>query len=480
MTNTLISTDTITAGVAFTFTAAGDSLTVLPGATLASTGSAAVSGLTQNNISLNVLGTVSTSAYLAFFGSNPLINIGTTGTLISSQRSSSAGAITLYGGGGVLINEGLISSSGNIGVLSEGTNSIINSGTIAGSSGVFIGLVGATGDSFVNSGLVTANTFNDANEDYRLNNAVIAEGANSIITNLAEGELIAVSTEGAGISVQGTANGTVVSNAGLVHSNQFWGVDFGFLSVGNTAKLTNTGTIEGGDGAFRGSNQVDTVMNRGLMQGDVMMQSGNDVFDNRDGIIIGNWFGGVGADYYRGAFDADVSGMVLGEAGNDTLFGGRTDDQLNGGSENDLVQGGGGDDLLIGDIGLDSLLGGAGDDTLTGSGSVDRLTGGAGVDVFVFVAPGEFGAVAGAHDVITDFTHLTDVIDLSAIDAKTTAGGNQAFVFIGAAAFSGAAGQLRYDATSGIVEGDTNGDLVADFKLDLISKPTITVDDFIL
>lgn len=64
--------------------------------------------------------------------------------------------------------------------------------------------------------------------------------------------------------------------------------------------LTNTGTIEGQDGSFRGNNRIDTVMNRGLMDGDVLVQNGADVFDTRNGIIIGNWRGGLGNDSYRG------------------------------------------------------------------------------------------------------------------------------------------------------------------------------------
>ena len=40
-------------------------------------------------------------------------------------------------------------------------------------------------------------------------------------------------------------------------------------------------------------------------------------------------------------------------------------------------------------------------------------------------------------------TLVVDIIDLSALDANAGIGGNQAFSFIGTAAFSGA-GQLRY------------------------------------
>ncbi len=70
----------------------------------------------------------------------------------------------------------------------------------------------------------------------------------------------------------------------------------------------------------------------------------------------------------------------------------------------------------------------------------------------------------GHEDQITDFSSLEhDHIDLAGIDANTQATGDQAFGFIGSAAFSGVAGQLRYAAHS--LEGDINGDGVADFRI---------------
>ncbi len=64
-----------------------------------------------------------------------------------------------------------------------------------------------------------------------------------------------------------------------------------------------------------------------------------------------------------------------------------------------------------------------------------------------------------------------DMIDLSAIDANTKAGatGNQAFHFIGTNVVwnAGDAGQLRaiWTASGQIIQGDVNGDRVADFSV---------------
>ena len=80
-----------------------------------------------------------------------------------------------------------------------------------------------------------------------------------------------------------------------------------------------------------------------------------------------------------------------------------------------------------------------------------------------------------------------DKIDLSRIDA-IAGGADDAFSFIGSAAFSGggaSAGQLRYtDAGGGIfiVEGDVNGDGLADFALSVTMTPAAAplATDFML
>ncbi|MDB5669875.1 MAG: hypothetical protein JWO25_834, partial [Alphaproteobacteria bacterium] len=75
-----------------------------------------------------------------------------------------------------------------------------------------------------------------------------------------------------------------------------------------------------------------------------------------------------------------------------------------------------------------------------------------------------------------------DKIDLSFIDANTaTPDINDAFAFIGAAAFSHVAGELRAFQSAGqwIVEGDVNGDGIADLVIAVNGAPTITAGDFV-
>jgi hypothetical protein len=85
-------------------------------------------------------------------------------------------------------------------------------------------------------------------------------------------------------------------------------------------------------------------------------------------------------------------------------------------------------------------------------------------------------------DVILDFhAAQDDIIDLSAIDARK-GGGDNAFTFIGTAAFSGAKGQLRYQDPGDdlLVQGDTNGDGVADISLLLARLSPLGAGDFVL
>lgn len=136
---------------------------------------------------------------------------------------------------------------------------------------------------------------------------------------------------------------------------------------------------------------------------------------------------------------------------------------------------------LVGTVAEDIISGLGGNDTITGGGGADRLTGGTGADRFVYRAPGE--SVEGARDIITDFTRSqADKISLTAIDANVGVSGNQNFSFIGTAAFSNVAGQLRYEAINGntFVSGDVNGDSLADFSVQLNGNIALLSTDFLL
>jgi Ca2+-binding RTX toxin-like protein len=159
------------------------------------------------------------------------------------------------------------------------------------------------------------------------------------------------------------------------------------------------------------------------------------------------------------------------------------DDTINGGRGNDTIQGLGGDDRLIawegndlvaGNGGRDRLNGRAGNDRLIGGFGPDVLIGGFGRDVFDFNLVTDSGATADTRDVIRDFTHLADRIDLS--DLGTLA-------FIGIAAFTGP-GQVRVvqQGANTIVEINLSGDETPEMTIALIdvAAATLTEADFVL
>ncbi|MGL4543850.1 MAG: calcium-binding protein, partial [Polymorphobacter sp.] len=135
-----------------------------------------------------------------------------------------------------------------------------------------------------------------------------------------------------------------------------------------------------------------------------------------------------------------------------------------------------------GAAGNDTIIGSAGDDRLFGGTGIDTLTGGAGNDVFAYATTSESGLGIGKADVLLDFLGGEDLIDLGAIDADTSIAGNQAFSFIGSAAFTGL-GQLRIgtDSTGHVaIFANTTGSLTADFQVSLYNNAPLTVADFIL
>ena len=135
-----------------------------------------------------------------------------------------------------------------------------------------------------------------------------------------------------------------------------------------------------------------------------------------------------------------------------------------------------------GNTGHNVLVGNSAANTLTGNAGNDTLTGGAGSDIFVLGSLADSGVGAGNRDIIADFLSGADKISFVGIDANTAVANDQAFAFIGTSAFSGAAGQLRYGLVSGytVMEGDVNGDMLADFQLQLTGTQTLLATDMVL
>jgi serralysin len=220
---------------------------------------------------------------------------------------------------------------------------------------------------------------------------------------------------------------------------------------------------------------------------------GNDGYIVTDAgdVVVEGANGGI--DTVHAAFDTtlgvNLETLVLtgnavkgtGNAAANTLIGNALANTLKGGAGNDTMDGG---------AGKDALEGGKGNDLIRGLAGADQLWGGAGIDTFDFDAASDIRKASGKRDIIKDFQHGKDKIDLSTIDANGLVAGNQKFKFKATegSAFTGVAGQLIWDQKNAagtsndktLVSGDTNGDGVADFTLELTGLVNLTKGDFIL
>lgn len=393
MTTTFISTNTIGAGTQFTFAASADALVVLPNVTLGSTSAAAILFGGFFDVEISVLGTLISNTQMVL-PTNSSILVGLGATYLNFVPSSTSGALFLTGTGSVAQIDGTLMAPESMGIVgSNGGNTVNVTGSVSGSSGVFLGLFGAGGDTLVNSGHIFASAVGDAVNDTRYNNGVFAEGPNTRITNLAGGEITATSSEGNGVRIGVGGSGSIVTNHGTITSVRAAGVEFAGLSPLQTATLYNTGLIVGATYSFSALSSSGTarVVNSGHMLGDVYMGDGNDVFDGRGGRIDGQWTGAGGNDRYDGRGNTVITGAIDGSIGDDTLLGGDGGEVFYGGNNFDTIRGGGGDDTIFGGASSDVLAGDGGDDEIFKGADFDDIWGGAGNDTQV----GEDGALIG-------------------------------------------------------------------------------------
>lgn len=213
---------------------------------------------------------------------------------------------------------------------------------------------------------------------------------------------------------------------------------------------------------------------RGLEGDDLLMGlGGDDVYDGGEG----NDTADLSSASRNGRIDIAQAGAQNTGEGNDTFI---SIENVIGGSGSNQIYGTDGRNRLEGRGGADLLDGRGGDDVLVGGAGRDQLIGRAGSDIFVF--ENAFDSLASNPDRINDYTRNVDKIDLSGIDAIASTAANDAFTFIGNAAFSKTAGQLRYEATSAgtLLSGDVNGDGVADFSVLLANRAVPLASDILL
>jgi serralysin len=151
--------------------------------------------------------------------------------------------------------------------------------------------------------------------------------------------------------------------------------------------------------------------------------------------------------------DTGVNGVFATEYSNLSIAYGTTIENGTGGSARDVIWGN-----QVANV----LRGMGGDDVLNGYEGADTLYGGTGNDIFQF-------SHIERGDTIADFA-AGDRIDLRRTSVD--------FTFIGNAAFSGGAGQLRY--ANGLLEGDVNGDGLADLSIVVAGNPTLGAADLLI
>jgi hypothetical protein len=160
---------------------------------------------------------------------------------------------------------------------------------------------------------------------------------------------------------------------------------------------------------------------------------------------------------------------------------------ITGTSSADTLRGTEQGEVINGLAGNDTIYGNGGNDTIIGGSGRDQMTGGAGSDTFDFNAYAESYPYSSLRDQILDFTPGTDKIDLSTIDANSSASGDQAFGFQGTVGFSGGGkGSVRYSQGGSssspytLVDVDNGNGGSPEMSIQLSGWKTLAGADFVL
>lgn len=278
---------------------------------------------------------------------------------------------------------------GNSAIYMSGTDSVLqNWGEVSGTWGAFLqgwdrGLVENHG---VMAGNVQAGVFITSSSNVEVINTGSITGADGVAFSTAAG---------------------IVRNSGEIITNGAGNQAIDALAANGAITVLNSGWIAAQTVAIRTGSGFDTVRNSGLIEGDVSLGGGDDLYDGIGGRLASAVSGGSGNDTYLvddstielvelagegldtvrslvsfhlgahfenldllGAGNVDGRGntehnAITGNIGNNLLRGAAGDDTLAGGEGNDLLHGNRGNDLLAGGTGDDTLIGGAGSDTVS-------------------------------------------------------------------------------------------------------------------
>lgn len=525
MTTTFISQAVLGAGPLHVFADESDALVILSGGGLLATSGSPFDGTDFDNLDILVQGQLFSSQFHTWNGQGLAFSVAQGGTVTSTVSGPANSFLYFQAGNCEIVNDGTILANRSTAIASGGGNVVSNYGKIQGQTGVSLGVLVNEADVLINGGIIQANTLTAFASQF--GHAVKVGAAGSRVINLETGHILADGSAGAGIYLVAQAGGTLIRNLGAIDAVGGFGISFALLAAAApTATLMNRGEVSGGAGAFNGSDNADSVVNRGLLTGAVFAKAGDDTLDNRDGMIVGQVDLGDGNDAVNNRA-GQIDGMVLGGLGDDVFVASATgEDWFDGGLGTDTVdfrlgpavvlaldgsltnsgaalndefsgieiiygsrsgadqlRGNSASNQLFGEGGVDRLDGAAGSDSLAGGRGADRLVGGLGNDTFIYSHLDQIG------DIITDFGAVLGNNDRFQI-AAAAFGGGLAVGALNAAQFQTRADSVAQDADDRFIfrttnqtlwfDADGNGAGAAVLLADLQAGAVVTAADIFL
>lgn len=426
-----------------------EDILVLDGVQIFSENGTTIFGTGRNTVFLSP-----NSAVLAFSGLSfdQAVELGATSNGIGGHNVTIAAsaslqanhtALDLQGTVSTVTNNGLISGS-QLGVVATGRgNNIVNFGNVTGIEGY--GIWAGERATITNFGTIFGDSRGVYLEDGGGKVTNTGEISGRFAVYLREDEVLsAVSNSGTIIgsscAVYTASGSDTIINSGILQSSANGVATIAKASGVSSDRshlLRNSGDILSEDIAYVGSDGTDRIVNTGLIDGDIELAGGNDVYHGANGRLNGTVFGENGADTIFGGanhealYGGNGHDLIHGRDGDDDIFGGSGNDDLRGGAGRDRIDAASGNNTLYGHADSDSILGGNGIDDIYGGGGNDRIDGGKGRDTIdggvgqdILTGSGGrdffvFQQVAG-DDRITDFVNNVDWIDISAFGLRST------------------------------------------------------------
>jgi hypothetical protein len=331
--------------------------------------------------------------------------------------------------------------------LSSDTDTIINEYNAGTSNRIgILGRLKSTDDSFAiySTGEATAITVAKSGTISASSTGIGLGGENQTLTNLgsisaglyaisAEQEFTRIINKGdldsgdSGTAIYITADtgsSNKVLNDGSItgHNGIHWDEAYGVLTLGKHSIIhvrdtavrhdsagdqytltTNNGTIKAPT-AYYAAEGNDSLTNNGKITGDIILGSGNDVFDSSKGVFKGTVWGQAGDDTYHISSARAVVREDIGD-GSDDLFSSVSYTLAIDGEIEDFTLVGKANINATGDNADNFITGNKGNNILAGLDGIDYLTGGRGGDIFMM-------ATGWGFDSITDFADGIDKIDV--------------------------------------------------------------------